>query len=169
MPMGPGFDPRKIILGAAGFAVAVALLVIFLGYRYDLETDRIVAEGRLAQGAFLRLETGSCSGDEGCESDRVYVSYQVDGATYQASMFVTRAGRSEAIFRPEIIRVPRLGAERPWQVVYLPSDPSVSRLRADISKSGIAVYGTAGMFLFVALFFAAVAWFGFSPRNRGAG
>lgn len=167
--MAMSFDPRKIILGTAAFAAAVALLVIFLGYRYDLETDRIVAEGRLAQGDFLRRETGSCSGNEGCESDQVYVSYQVDGATYQASMFVPRAGRSEAIFRPEVIRIPRLGEERPYQVVYLPSDPSVARLREDISKSDIAVYGTAGMFLFVALFFAAGAWFAFPRKGRDGG
>ena len=166
MATGMDFNPRKVILGAAGLAIAVALLVIFLGYRYDLETDRIVAEGRLAEGEFLRRETGSCSGDDGCESDRIYVSYQVDGTAYQTSMFVTRADRSEAIFQPDIIRIPRLGEERLWQVVYLPDDPSVSRLRADISKSDIAVYGTAGMFLFIALFFAAGACFAFPRREE---
>ncbi len=164
--MDHGFQPRKILLGAAAFAAAIALLVVFLGYRYDLETDRIIAEGRLAQGEFLRLESGSCSGDDGCESDRLYVSYEVGGATYQVSMFVTRPGRSEAIFQPEIIHIPRLGAERLHQVVYLPSDPATARLRADISKSDIAIYGTAGMFLFIALFFAAGACFVFPNVER---
>ncbi|MBX3561832.1 MAG: hypothetical protein KF780_08460 [Sphingomonas sp.] len=159
-------NPRRIMLGGAGLAGAVALLVLYLGYRHDLYIDRIVAEGRLAQGEYLGRRYGSCSSGEGCESDEIQVSYQVDGVAYRTSMFVTPGHRSEAIFQPEVIRMPRLGEERLFQVVYLPSDPSVARLRADISKSDIAVYGTAGMFLLVSLVFAAVALFAL-PREEG--
>ena len=73
-------------------------------------------------------------------------------------MYASRSGR-EPIFKAEILRVPRLGPERPFQVVYLPSDPATSRLREDLSKAEIAVYGTAGMFMLCGLVFGAVGLF----------
>ena len=149
---------RGITLAVAAVALLVALLIVWLGYRYDLETDRIIAEGRLAQGEFLYREYGSCT-DDSCDSDRIHVAYRVAGVTYRTSMVVGRVNRSEPMFKPELIRVPRLGPERPHQVVYLPSDPSQSRLREDLSHSDIAVYGTAGMFLLCGLVFGAAGLF----------
>ena len=149
---------RGITLAVAAVAILVALLIVWLGYRYDLETDRIVAEGRLVQGEYLYREYGSCS-DDSCDSDRIHVAYRVAGVTYRTSMVVGRVNRSEPMFRPDLIQVPRLGPERPHQVVYLPADPSRSRLRADLTHSDIAVYGTAGMFLLCGLVFGAAGWF----------
>jgi hypothetical protein len=74
-------------------------------------------------------------------------------------MVVGRINRSEAMFKPDLIQVSRLGPERPHQVVYVPSDPSRSRLRADLTHSDIAVYGTAGMFLLCGLVFGAAGLF----------
>ena len=74
-------------------------------------------------------------------------SYEVAGVAYRTSMLLPESGR-EPIFKAEAIRVPRHGPERAYQVVYLPSDPATARLRADLIKSEIAVYGTAGMFAF---------------------
>ena len=148
------FGMREITLVVAAFAILVALLIVWLGARYDRETDRIVAEGRLAEGEFLSREYGSCN-DDGCDSDRINVADRVNGVTYRTSMVVTSANRSGPIFEADLIRVPRLGPERPLQVVYLPSDPSRSRLRADLTHSDIAVYGTAGMFLLCGLVFGA--------------
>jgi len=157
---------RGITLTVAAGSFLVALLIVWLGYRYDLETDRIIAEGRLAQGEYLYREYGSCS-DDSCDSDRIHVSYRVAGITYRTSMVATPSNRSGPIFEAELIRVPRLGPERPFQVVYLPSDPSRSRLRADLSHSDIAVYGTAGMFLLCGLVFGAAALFLLGePRRR---
>jgi len=168
--MRPGrfrFGLREITLAGAGFAILVALLIVWLGYRYDLETDRIVAEGRLAQGEYLYREYGSCS-DDGCDSDRIHVAYRVAGVTYRTQMVVSSRTRSGPIFKAERIRVPRLGPERPFQVLYLPSDPSRSRLRADLSHSDIAVYGTAGMFLLAGLVFGAAGWFLLREPGRKA-
>jgi len=158
---------RGIVLSGAAFAILVALLIAWLGHRYDLETDRIAAEGRLAEGEFLHRETGSCSGDRrSCDSDTIHVAYEVDGVTYRTSMVAGNGSGSEPIFKAERIRVPRLGEERPFQVLYLPSDPSRSRLRADMSKSDIAVFGTAGMFLLIGLVFGAMGLFVLPKRNR---
>lgn len=157
---------RGITLAAAAFAISVALLIVWLGHRHDLETDRIVEEGRLAQGAFLHREYGACSSGSGCDSDRVHVAYRVGDVAYRTSMVVSRSNSSGPLFEAELIRVPRLGPERPYQVVYLPSDPSRSRLRADLRKSDVAVYGTAGMFLFIGLVFGAFGLF-VLKRRRG--
>jgi hypothetical protein len=160
------FDMRKATLAVAAFAITVALLILWLGHRQDLVIDRLVEEGLLAQGRFLGREYGSCS-DDGCDSDRINVAYAVSGVTYRTSMLVSRQGR-EAVFEPEILRVPRLGPERPFQVVYLSSAPATSRLREDLSKSGIAVYGTAGMFLLAGLVFGGAGLFLLRPRAADA-
>ena len=55
--------------------------------------------------------------------------------------------------------MPRLGPERPYQLVYLPSDPATARLREDLSKSAAAVCRTAGMFLLCGLVFGAAGLF----------
>lgn len=168
--MRPGrfrFGLREITLAVAAGAILVALLIVWLGHRYDRETDRIVAEGRLAQGEYLYREYGSCS-DDGCDSDRIHVAYRVAGVTYRTQMVVSSSTRSGPIFEPEQIRVPRLGPERPFQVLYLPSDPSSSRLRADLSHSDIAVYRTAGMFLLAGLVFGAAALFLLREPGRKA-
>ena len=152
---------RGVALTAAAVAIGVALLVLWFGYRHDLTVERLVAEGQLAQGRYLSTNYGSC-GDDGCDSDTIHVAYQVDGVTYRTSMSASRSGR-EPIFKAKILPVPRLGPERPYQVVYLPSDPATSRLRADLSKAEIAVYGTAGMFLVCGLVFGAVGLFAMRP------
>ena len=95
------FDVRKATLAATAFAIGVAVLVLWLGHRHDLTIDRLVAEGQVAQGRFLHREYGSCS-DDGCDSDRIHVAYQVGGVTYRTSMVVSRQGR-EPIFKPTVI------------------------------------------------------------------
>lgn len=149
---------REMVLCGAAFALFVALLIVWLGHRYDAETDRIAAEGRLVQGEYLYREYGSCSGNRSCSSDRIHVAYVVDGITYRTSMADGRNG-GRPVFEAELIRVPRLGPERPFQVLYLPSDPSRARLRADMTRSDLAVYGTAGMFGFMGLVFGAAGLF----------
>lgn len=159
---------RRVFLGAAAFAACVAAVILWLGYRHDAGIDRIVAEGRLAEGEFLRESTETCTrGNASSCYRRVDVAYMVDGTRYETSMTVRGSG-PEPIFEQEAIRLPRLGAERPYQVVYLPSDPSVARMRADLQKSDVAVYGTAGFFSVIALVFGAVGFFAFRRRPIGA-
>jgi hypothetical protein len=157
---------RTGTLAAAAFAIGVALLILWLGHRQDLVIDRLVEEGVLAEGRFLSREYGSCSNDS-CDSDRIHVAYAAGGVTYRTSMVVSRQGR-EPVFEAEVIRVPRLGPERPLQVVYLASAPATARLREDLSKSAVAVYGTAGMFLLVGLVFGAAGLFLLRPRAARA-
>ncbi|MGZ8312276.1 MAG: hypothetical protein ACXWUR_09450 [Allosphingosinicella sp.] len=159
------WDMRTITLSVAAFAIGIAVLIVWLGARYDRETDRIVAEGRLVQGRFLSQTQGSCSSRDGCDPGTLDVAYEVDGVTYRTSMLVPVRRGSGPVFEAERIRVPRLGPERPYQVVYLPSDPATSRLREDISKSDAAVYGTAGMFALVGLVFGAMGLFVLRRRN----
>ncbi|WP_114950785.1 DUF3592 domain-containing protein [Sphingosinicella terrae] len=158
---------RGIILSGAAFAIAVALLILWLGARYDRETEQVIAEGRLAEGRFLYREYGSCSGQRSCESDTIHIAYDVGGVTYRTSMSATRSGR-EPVFEDEVIRVPRLGPERLFQVVYLPGDPAISRVREDLKTNPAAVYGTAGMFGFIGLVFGAFGLF-VLRRRRGLG
>jgi hypothetical protein len=158
---------RRVFLGAAAFAACVAAVILWLGYRHDAGVDRIIAEGRLAEGAFLGESTETCTrGSSSSCYRRVDVAYAVNGTRYETSMTVRGSG-PEPIFEQEVIRVPRLGDERPWQVVYLPSDPSVARMRADLQKSDVAVYGTAGFFSVIAFVFGAVGIFAFRKRPIG--
>ena len=91
--------------------------------------------------------------------------WYVDGVTYRTSMLVPVTRGEGPVFEDEKIRVPRLGPERPYQVVYLPSDPAVSRVRVDISKIPAAIYGTAGMFALVGLVFVAFGLFVMGPQD----
>lgn len=159
---------RRVFLGAAAFAACVAAVILWLGYRHDAGIDRIVAEGRLAEGEFLSYDTQTCSDGGGSCYNQINVAYIVDGTTYRSSMLVRGSERSGPIFEQEAIRLPRLGEERPYQVVYLPSDPSVARMRTDLRKSDVAVYGTAGFFSVIALVFGAVGFFAFRRRPIGA-
>lgn len=158
---------RVILISVGTFAILLALLILLLGGRRDRETNRIIAEGQLAEGRFLNRVSGSCSGKNGCESDEIHVAYEVDGRSYRTSMFASRTGQ-EPIFKDEVIRVPRFGPERPFQVIYLPGDPGTSRLREDLVTDSAAVYGTAGMFGFIGLFFGAFGLFVLRP-GRGLG
>ena len=155
---------RGIAIAACAFAILIALLVLWLGGRHDRETDRIVAEGRVAQGWFLSQTQGSCSSSDGCDPGTLEVGYAVEGVIYRTSMLVPVTRGDGPLFEDEKIRVPRLGPERPYQVVYLPSDPATSRMRVDISRNPAAIYGTAGMFGLVGLVFVA---FGLFVLRRG--
>jgi hypothetical protein len=148
---------RKATLAAAAFCLGVALLVLWLGYRMDRTIDRLVEEGELAQGRFLSRTYGDRD-----SAGTLDVAYAVNGVTYRTSMTVPYR-QTEPVFPAEVIRVPRLGPERPYQVVYLPSDPSTARLRADLSKAPAAVYGTAGMFALAGLVFGAAGLFLLRP------
>lgn len=156
-------DMRIAALCAGATAMLLAVLIVWLGHRQDAVIDRLVAEGRLAQGEYLSTDYGSRS--DGA-SDQVHVSYVVDGTKYYASMVISGSTGRKPIFENEVIPLPRLGEEKLFQVVYLPSDPSIARLRADISKSRIAVYGTAGMFLFIGLFIIMAGVFVFPAKRR---
>jgi hypothetical protein len=151
---------REATLAAAAFAIGVSLLVLWLGYRHDLTIDRLIAEGRLAQGRYL-----SSTRPSGDDAGSIEIAYEVDGVTYRTSTLIP-SNRTEPIFKAEVIRVPRLGPERPDQVVYLPSDPGTSRMRIDLIKSDIAVCGTAGMFFFAGLVMGAAGLF-LLRRPRG--
>ena len=151
------WDMRKATLSAAAFCLGVALLVLWLGYRMDRTIDRLVAEGELAEGRFLSRTHGDRD-----SAGSLDVAYAVNGVSYRVSMAVPYR-QTDPVFPAGIIRVPRLGPERPYQVVYLPSDPSTARLRADLSKSPAAVYGTAGMFALAGLVFGAAGLFLLRP------
>jgi hypothetical protein len=146
-------DMRTTTLAVAAFAIGVALLVLWLGHRHDHLIDRLVAEGQLAQGRYLSSTPASSAGDGSID-----VAYEVDGVAYRTSMLTGNPQR-EPVFEAGRIRVPRLGPERPDQVVYLPSDPATARLREDLSKTGVAVYGTAGLFFLCGLVFGAAGLF----------
>lgn len=150
---------RGATLGVAAFSIAVALLVLWLGYRHDLTIDRLVAEGQLVQGRFL-----SSTQPSGDDAGTIDVAYEVDGVTYRTSTLIP-SNRTRPVFEAEVIRVPRLGPERVDQVVYLPSDPGTSRLRVDLMKSDAAVYGTAGMFFLCGLVFGAAGLFLLRPSS----
>ena len=163
------FGAREMALGASAFALLVALLIVWLGARYDRETQRVIEEGRLAEGRFLYRDYGSCSrsNNRSCDSDTIHVAYDVEGITYRTSMSASRSGQ-DPVFEDEVIRVPRFGPERPFQVIYLPGDPATSRLREDLKTNPVAVYGTAGMFAFIGLVFGAIGLF-VLRRRRGLG
>lgn len=156
------FGAREAALSAASFAILVSLLILWLGHRHDLEVDRLVAEGKLAQGEYLSTEYGSASRGR---SDLYTVRYRVDGVEYRTSAPGRTSSETEPIFEAELIRIPRLGPEKWYQVVYLPTDPSVSRLRADMKKSTVAAYGAAGMFMLIGLVFGAMGLFVIRKRR----
>ncbi len=74
---------REGVLMAAAFAVLVALLIVWLGYRHDLNIDRLVEEGRIVQGE--QLDTSYGPGSEG-GYDEIFVGYEVNGIKYRTSM-----------------------------------------------------------------------------------
>jgi hypothetical protein len=150
---------RKATLAAAACCIGVALLVLWLGYRTDRTIDRLVAEGELAQGRFLSRTYGDRD-----SAGSLDVAYAVGGVSYRVSMVVPYR-QNDPVFPAEVIRVPRLGPERSYQVVYLPSDPSTARLRADLSKSPGAVYGTAGLFALAGLVLGAAGLFLLRPAK----
>jgi hypothetical protein len=156
------WDMRMAPLAAAAFAIGIALLVLWLGHRHDRLIDRLVAEGELAQGRFLSQTQGDRD-----SAGTLDVAYTVNGVGYRTSTSIPYS-HSEPLFPAEAIRIPRLGPERAYQVVYLPSDPSTARLRADMTKSAAAVYGTAGMFALAGLVFGGVGLL-MLRRPRGLG
>jgi len=158
-------DMRRTSLLVAAITLGIALLILWLGYRHDREVDLLISEGQLVQGRQLYREFGSCSGRNGCDPDLVHVAYDVDGTTYRTSMPADSSREREPLFDQALIEVPALGPQQPFQVIYLPADPEVSRVRADLRKSDVAVYGTAGMFGLIGL---VAGWMGlFVLRRRG--
>lgn len=158
------FSTRQIALAAGAFGLSVALLILWLGHRYDQETDLLAAQGQLAQGVYINTTYNSSSNSRD-SSSTIEVGYRVDGVEYRTSMSGGSSRGTKPIFEPERVRVPRLGPEKPFQVVYLPSDPTVARVREDMSKSDVAVYGTAGMFGFIGLVFGSMGFFVFPSRR----
>ena len=98
---------RKGILIAAACVIGVALLILWLGYRYDRETDRLVAEGQLVQGRLLSQTFGSCSSNG--SSGEIAIGYDVGGVAYRRTMLTPSCPEREPVFKAERIRVPRLG------------------------------------------------------------
>jgi hypothetical protein len=147
MRVGRRWGAYHAAFAAAAFAVGIALLILWLGHRSDQKIERLAAEGQLAQG---RLSDGF---------DDDAVMFSVNGAEYQTSFMSDGSGGSDALFQSERVVIPRLGPEAHLQVVYLPSDPSVARLRDEMTKSDAAVYGTAGVFGLIGLVFGFVAMF----------
>jgi hypothetical protein len=147
MRLGCRWGARHAAFGASVFAIGLALLILWLGHRSDQEIDRLVAEGQLAQGR----------PSDAYDDDAVLFS--VNGAEYRTYYMSEGSGDSEALFQPKRVVMPRLGPEAHLQVVYLPSDPSIARVRDDMSKSGPAIYGTAGMFGLIGLVFGFVGMF----------
>ena len=157
---------RYVALGAGALGISVALLILWLGARYDRETDRLAAEGQLAQGVYAGTRYDSSENIRDNRYSTIDVDYEVDGVRYRTSMIGGSSRGTEPVFKPERIRVPRLGPERPFQVIYLPSDPRVARVREDMSKSDIAIYGSAGLFGFIGLVFGLVGLFVIPGRRR---
>lgn len=157
------FGPRQAALSASAFGIGVALLILWLGYRHDLEIDRLVAEGQLAEGEYIDTHYGSRADGS---ADRARFRFTVKGVKYWASAGGGSSSASKPLFEPELIRLPRLGPEGRSQIVYLPSDPSVSRLRDDMKKAYVTAYAAAGMFMLIGLVFGAVGLFVFPKRRR---
>jgi hypothetical protein len=125
----------------------VAVLILWLGHRSDRIMERLAQEGRMTQGVYVYGHPNS------------EVRYTVDGTERRILLEEARSGDPEALFQPERVPTPRLGPEAPFQVVYLPSQPSVARVREYMTKSGMAVYGTAGVFGVVGLVFTSMGLF----------
>ena len=154
------FEMRTVVLAASGCTIGIAALVLWLGLSYNRQTARLISEGRMVQGEYFDTSYGS--GDD--RSDTIRVSYSVGGKAYLASMTSTRSGASQPLLKEAVIDVPRLGPKAPLQVVYLPADPAVSRLREDLKDGSLVVYLGAGFFAFIGVIFAAAGIF-LLPRN----
>jgi len=151
---------RTVVLAASVGVLGVAALILWLGLSNNRETARLASEGAMVQGEYF--DTIYASGDD--SSDTTRVSYRVGGKTYLASMTSTRSGASPPLLKEAVIDVPRLGPKAPLQVVYLPADPAVSRLREDLKDGSLVVYLGAGFFAFIGVIFAAAGIF-LLPRN----
>jgi hypothetical protein len=154
MRLGRRLGARHAALAGGVSALAIALLMLVLGHRSDRNVERLAAEGRLAQGGYSEAY------------DDEAITFTVDGTEYRTFFMSEDSADTPALFKPERVRTPRLGPEAPLQVVYLPSDPSVARMRDDMVRSGMAIYGTAGMFGLIGTLFTIVGIFAMRrPRS----
>jgi hypothetical protein len=146
---------RRLRLPAIAMIVsAVTLLVaaglLWLGFRSAAQVDRLVREGVLAQGTERHRSYDG-------RNATVDIVYAVDGREYGITVSYRTRG-SPSLLDPAPVPMPQLGPEAPLQVVYLPGDPAVARLRDDL-RPGMAVWlAAAGFFGFIGLVFGAVAF-----------
>jgi Protein of unknown function (DUF3592) len=141
---------RGIVLGASGFAFAVAVLILWLGSASSDTIKQLIAQGQVTQGELVSTSYGS--------SDEMLIDYTVNGTTYRLTAFSTPSNRSRPIFDPAPVDVPRLGPAEAWQVVYLPSDPETARLRVDLNPTNMITYIAAGFFALIGLVFGLFGW-----------
>ncbi len=132
---------RHAAWAAAAVAIGTARFISAMGLRHDRAIDRLAAEGAVTQGRALPRNYGSCRGGS-CASDVVDVEYSVGGRRYFTYQTIPSDPDRKPILEPRLVGVPRLGPERPFQVVYLPADPAVARVRA-LASSTISAASTA--------------------------
>ena len=151
---------RGIMLSGAAFAAAVATLCFWLAWDEHRTITSLRDRGALTTGRFVRnVETQSrdSRGFTQFSSHTVW-AYTVGGRRYQV----------QDNFRPSAPApdtTPRLGPAAPAQIVYLPDDPGVARMRAELSLDLVPWLGTGGMFLLIALVFGGSALFLLKPRR----
>ncbi len=143
---------RHSALAAGMVALSIAALILWLGSRAEREVDRLAAEGEVTRGWTL-IDSGQ-------------IGYAVGGVEYRTFLRTEEDSDSEPIFKPSPVATPRLGPPGEMQVVYLPSDPSVARLREDMSTYLAAIYGAAGLFGLIGLVFLGVGLFLLPGRRR---
>jgi hypothetical protein len=157
------FDMRASAFVASALGIGAALLIAWFAVSNSAETRRLIAHGVVADGIYDGQRSQS-SGGKTCFENRI--SYKVASRTYHISGICNATDGQEALDVPEIVVSSRLGPERPDQVVYLPSDPSVARLRSEITLDLVPYYGTGGMFLLIGLVFGFAGLVLLKPRSR---
>lgn len=141
---------RGIVFGASGVALSVAALILWLGLATSDTIKQLIAEGQVAEGRLITTRYGS--------SDEMMIGYTVGGTSYRLTAFTTPSNRSKPIFDPAPVDIPRLGPVEPLQVVYLPSDPEIARLRADLNPTNMITFMAASFFALIGLVFGLFGW-----------
>jgi len=150
------FRASAFLGSALGFAAA--LLIAGFAIYNNVKTHRLVDTGQVAEGTVVDRQSSN-SGSDNRGGDTCFyniVSYKVAGKAYQLDGGC-HSDLRQPLHVPTIVDIPRLGPERPDQVVYLPSDPEVAKLRSEITFDLIPDYGTGGLFLLIGVVFG---WFG---------
>ena len=122
------FRMRPIALTLSAIALIVAVVILVAGFRANAEVDRLIARGRVVQGTFGMPDT--TNSENTCDR----VDYVVEARHYTLAAECSSNNDQRPIVPETIVAVPRLGPEKPGQVVYLPGDPAVARLRDELFR-----------------------------------
>lgn len=151
---------RVIAFSAGLFALLIAGLILWLGLASTRGVERLIAEGQIVQGEFVNQTT-----DHNRGSDIWHVKYRVGDKDYSVTSRVRHSGRSAPLIDDTPAPMPQFGPEEPLQVVYLPSDPAIARLRSDLSTDNLPYYLASGFLALIGLAMVAAARF-LLPKSR---